>query len=206
MSCYEWEEGIIRIPLSEWIAFKKKIKDSYNNLLNQEYQLALRTYNYLKAAAKDKRDYDYKHNLILKIQEANVLWDSFHRIERSLFPLDGKKRKTPLKPKRKDFKLAGSRTNKFTIGDARIALITLQNCRVFTWNVPENNHAVDEAHDHPVARAAFTALAQVTWKRNSGGVIVGNNEYNQDSSEQGGGGNYVTYTYGTPMTTEYPNG
>jgi hypothetical protein len=84
----------------------------------------------------------------------------------------------------------------FELGDARIVLDN-ENQQV-TWIVPENNHAREHAHDHLLARALFRALGNVKWTRGSGGVIVGNDEYNRDSREMGGGGNYEVAYYGPP--------
>lgn len=67
--------------------------------------------------------------------------------------------------------------------------------RQVTWSVPENNHAVEHGRDHPLAQAFFKLLDTVTWTRGSGGDIVGNDEYNRDSRENGGGGNYTTASY-----------
>lgn len=91
---------------------------------------------------------------------------------------------------------ATNRTTTFRVGWE--ATITFKGNEV-TWNVPENNHACDHAHEHHIGRAFFAALNKVTWTRGSGGVIVGNNEYSRDSYDVGGGGNYETARFG-PQT------
>jgi hypothetical protein len=40
------------------------------------------------------------------------------------------------------------------------------------------------------------ALAKVVWSRGSGGSFIGNDEYNRDDRNAGGGGNYVTRQFG----------
>ena len=47
-----------------------------------------------------------------------------------------------------------------------------------------------------MGKAFFKRLAQVKWTNRTGGEIVGNDEYNEESRESGGGANYVTSRYG----------
>lgn len=68
--------------------------------------------------------------------------------------------------------------------------------RTVRWSVSENNHAVDHARDSVLATIFFAALDKVTWTRDTGGSIVGNDEYNREADYVGGGGNYITATYG----------
>ena len=193
MSCYEWERGSVKIPASEWSTFKKKILGAYNQIIKRDFALAVNSYNYLKVSAKGRRNYNYKQNLVLKLQEANLNWDSYNRIELSMFPLT-ETRTTPLKPKKKDFKLVNNQTEHIDLDEFGIG-ISNKNKTLY-WEVSENNHAVDEAHNHPVTIAVFAALNNVSWKRNSGGIIVANDEYNRQDDGPGGGGNYVTHAFG----------
>ena len=65
------------------------------------------------------------------------------------------------------------------------------------WEVYENNRAVESANEHWFAKKLFAALGSVKWTRNSGGQIIGNDEYNRDADYEGGGGHYVTKSYGS---------
>lgn len=193
MSCYEWQRGSVKIPASEWSTFKKSVLGAYNKIVKRDFALAVNAYNYLKVSAKGRRNYRYKQNLVLKLQEANLNWDSYNRIELSMFPLT-ETRTTPLKPKKKDFKLVNNQTEYIDLDEFGIG-ISNKNKTLY-WEVTENNHAVDRAHNHPVTIAVFAALNNVNWKRNSGGIIVANDEYNRQDDGPGGGGNYVTHAYG----------
>lgn len=64
------------------------------------------------------------------------------------------------------------------------------------WDVPENNHARETAAEQPMAMEFFRLLRSVQWTKGTGGKIVANDEYNRDSNEDGGGGNYVVQAYG----------
>lgn len=67
------------------------------------------------------------------------------------------------------------------------------------------NHGVERARNHPLAGVFFDELAKVRWTRGTGGVFTGNDEYNQDNSNEGGGANYVTTAYGPIGAAEAPD-
>jgi len=87
-----------------------------------------------------------------------------------------------------------SKSATFNHGDAHISLNNENN--IVVWHVSENNHACERAHDWWFAKELFKALGRVKWTRNSGGQIVGNDEYNQESCEFGMGGNYLVQGFG----------
>ena len=166
-----WEEGNIKIPNDQWKAFKTKICDVYNKIVEQDFLIALKIYDAVLEAGKGKRRFNYRKQTILKTTEYNLRADSVSRIENSMFPPD-QERKKPLKPKKKNFPIATNRTSFFHLGNATID-ISNEN-KTFGWSVEEGFNAVEEATRHPVALASFNALSEVVWKRNSGGVILSN--------------------------------
>lgn len=62
--------------------------------------------------------------------------------------------------------------------------------------VYENNHARDYAWGTAVGQALSKALNRIQWTSKTGGILIGNDEYNQDTDYPGGGGNYITCHYG----------
>lgn len=61
-----------------------------------------------------------------------------------------------------------------------------------------NKSQPERARRHPWVMKMFQTLDGVAWTSRSGGLIVGNDEYNQDAglSVPGAGGNYITAVYG----------
>lgn len=103
-------------------------------------------------------------------------------------------RKKPRKPRKNDFPHATNKTGRFNGGEFDISFN--DKTRQVIWSVDENNHSCDRAHEHPLAKEFFKALNGVNWTRGTGGSIVGNDEYNRDSRDSGGGGNFNKGTWG----------
>lgn len=210
MSKYEWERGTIIIPTSEWSAFRRSLIEKWNADQERLFTLATSMRTEVEAAAKGKRGFD-RVEWLRKRMDAGQ-WGSDGESARSddceevvqllgLRPsrADGALiNASPLKaraPKRKDLRLMPvSRGGVLDLGEASIVLNDAEHS--VTWSVGENNHACETARSLPMARELFAALNRVTWKRGSGGKIVGNDEYSRESDEEGGGGNYVTAEYG----------
>lgn len=98
-------------------------------------------------------------------------------------------------PKKSALPYANSKTTGFQVGECSISLSS-ETAMSVTWDVPENNHAVDGARDTHIASVFFSLLSKVQWTRNSGGTISGNDEYNTESRGSGEGSNYSTGTFG----------
>jgi hypothetical protein len=193
MSRYEWEKGTLDIPSREWSAFRRAVVQGYNDHQKALYRKALRLYERITAQGKGKRGFDFRQALDEAMREAGVSV-GWYQIKRALFP-SGDDRRRPLKPKKKDFPQKPiTKATYIPVGEAAIVLDPPH--RRVTWDVPENNHAVSTAREHPVAQTLFRALDRVKWTKNSGGLLVGNDEYNRDCESVGSGGNYVTAEYG----------
>jgi len=207
MSCYEWERGDIVIPASEWSAFRKALIKAWNDDKEKDLADALAVLPKIKEAAKGKRSeekYKAEKNTLgtfCWVQVKNGWVDGkekdtyrYHRLHGLLFSRkegDPHGARTELvTPKKKDMGLLP------LTGDAVLQLhgasISLSNAsRTVTWEVGENNHACEYARSQPLAKLLFEMLHDITWTRGSGGKIVGNDEYNRDSSYEGGGANFV---------------
>jgi len=189
MSCYNWEQGTIKIPAAEWAAFRKAVLTEWNTRETAELERHQRLHTKLKEAVKGKRG--------AKKEEA--IRSFFRGVKSrcrpdSLVTLDRKTntRKVVTKaPKKKDFNIVPV-TKSATLQGDDWAVRFDNKTRTVEWHVHENNRAVERAHKDPLVQFLFKKLGQVTWTRSTGGVIVGNDEYNQDNAYEGGGGNYVT--------------
>jgi len=194
MSCYEWENGTIIIPSKEWAKFRTAVVQRWNEYQLDVLERAKRLHARLKDAAKGKRGDNRVKALRGVIFEANPEWEVRHLVVEG--PWHAMTLKTSL-PKKRDLKLLP--TSKDCVLSLGEASITLTNkTRTVHWDVPENNHAREHAREHVVAKKLFALLDRITWTRGSGGKLVGNDEYARDAGHgcEGGGGNYVTATYG----------
>lgn len=212
MSCYEWERGTIKIPAAEWAAFRKGLIQKWNEQLEKDFDLACKAHDAAKAAAKGKRGDNRTVAMLDAVARlCDGKWDPrwnfyegrnrdlFDRIDAQVFKRvwDAQGRnltRTLTKPKKSALEiLPVTKGATLHIGEASI---TLDNeTKTVTWDVPENNHAVETARAHWMAKHLFFALDRIKWTARSGGKIVGNNEYNRDSANVGGGGNYLVQDY-----------
>ena len=206
MSKYEWERGTIKLSVKEYSRVKKAFIEELKKTQETAYNNAIKLYDKILASVKGRRGVDI-HSAYANCQFTRVpsydLWGKSYT--ESNLDEDGifydkylnheNRTKRPLKPKKKDFATKIDRKNLgFSSGDFCISFA--DNQKTIHWEVYENNHARDHAHAHPVAKALFKLLKDVNWTRGTGGTIVGNDEYNQDTDYAGGGGNYITDSFG----------
>jgi hypothetical protein len=218
MSRYDWERGTLVIPTKEWAPLKKRLREGWNALLTKRFELAKQLHTHLRAVARGKRNFDfekaaaswvdskchttYYNGAAVRQDTADSVAarDAVALVLQPDYAVARALRKTkPQSPKKKDLPFANNKTVKFggnvgLVWDAYLAL--LDKGRELRWSVPENNHAVEHAWEHPMGRVLAKALASIVWTRGSGGKFIANNECNRDSDQEGGGGNYVSSSFG----------
>jgi hypothetical protein len=206
MSKYEWERGEIKLSVKEYSRVKKAFIEVLKGAQVTAYENALKLYDRILTEAKGRRGIDihsvYASCEFLRTKNYGVWGDTITETdldESNIFYqkcLNHEDRtKRPLKPKKKDFV---SKIDRKSLGYSAcdFDISFSDKSRTIHWNVGENNHARDHAHAHPIAKALFKLLGSVDWTRGTGGVFVGNDEYNQDTDYAGGGGNYITESFG----------
>lgn len=216
MSCNEWERGTIKLPSSEFARLRKAVEDADRT---RKERVFAQTQAYWKGLTRkqqtDSTEYDSAQHVFANRMQASV--GSGGRfgyaaegpdaeiagdVEEAL-TLDRRYSNEPPyrlivgKPKRvlaADMKYPTNRSTVFGAGEGQISFE--KDTSSVTWAVGENNHAVEHARENPLAQVFFAEMAKVRWTRGTGGVIVGNNEYNREDRESGGGGNTCNQGFG----------
>jgi hypothetical protein len=196
MSCYNWEEGTIKIPTKEWAKLRTDVVKAWNASQLEKLERATKMHERLKGLLKGKRGSKRVEALRKFSFRVDLDHDAFHMVvKHERDPKTGcYEMVLGSVPKKKDLGLKP--TSKSCSLDLEDATIIFRNeDRTVTWSVGENNRAVERSRKHPVAQVLFRRLNRIEWTRGTGGEIVGNDEYNRDADYAGGGGNYVTATY-----------
>ncbi|MFZ3481610.1 hypothetical protein [Sphingomonas sp. 3-13AW] len=212
MSSNEWESGTISIPRTEWAALKATLREAHNAEQRRRLAVAVQLQEGLIKAAAGQRNVDWRllaEKVLddLRIHDSDrwvITWAVFEPNRQKARAANGGQYVDPMslkgsagrppKPTKAMFPEANGKTMMFEISNGTITLD--DKARTIHWYVTEGNHAVERARSHPVAKALFLALARMKWDTKCGGEIVGNDEYNQEDRDAGGGSNYVTARYG----------
>lgn len=215
MSRYDFESGTLKLSTAEFPKFKKALLEKISEARTSDYLKAQKLHETLTKKGKGKLEswheafYETAHNM----QFHSVDWYQLYRqmaidvvpnpaAETTKFVSKTleRPRKTLLKPKKMHFAPPKANELQFSVigedGSEDASIFLDPKARTVSWSVPSNNHAVERAHEAWLARVFFALLDKVIWTRGTGGEIVGNDEYNRDSREDGGGANYVTRRYG----------
>jgi hypothetical protein len=202
MSRREWERGELKVSGKEFVSIRRDMVAFVNQRQVRLYEKAQTCYQWLKNAGKGKRGYDYQLALASFLSD-----DTYHEIFHVIFPYEKvlengsgaawKHSRKPKAPKKKSFAPLKQNVERINVGrEASIGFD--RKTRTIHWSTGENNHAVDSAREHAIGREFFKRLSRVVWTRGTGGEIIGNDEYNEESGHDhaGSGGSYVTARYG----------
>lgn len=192
MSCYNWCSGTIKIPAKEWSAFRKAVIAAHNSYNERSFEIARDLHAKIKLDSKYKRNYPFRGKTFDAVYNGGLSVPNHFKdlIYCSLLTGD-----YPAKlklPKKKDFPKATLKT--WDYGYFNL----LHSSKSIHYEVEENNRAVEQAAADPFVKQVFRLLGRMTWTRNSGGTIVGNDEYNRDCDYEDGGSNYIVKRFG-PM-------
>jgi len=203
MSCSQWEEGMLVLPVKAFKPVLDRIRKEQNALMDEAYNCLVAAYETILAENKAKvkpaePELHFRINHAVekhrqKIRSHFSRADLFNAIENATIAMSHG-RKVPIKPQKQYLVRATTSTLSFQQEEA--CLTFDRKLHALTWVVEENNHAVDRARESWLGRTLFSALKKVPWTRSTGGKFIGNDEYNGDSRENGGGANYVTARFG----------
>lgn len=216
MSCYNWEEGTIRLPSAVYAKFRKTFVESVCVRELRDFEEAAKL---IEAIRAKKIQLPPLMSLVDQVREVLELkssvrptgqewvlplWKIAEVVTHDTAPVDPAKpssqqlrlvpRKSVKALRKTMLKLHNSKSRSFSNDDACVTFN--DEARTVRWVVRENNHAVERARESFLGATLFAMLAKVEWTRGSGGEIVGNDEYHRDDRGAGGGGNYVTDTFG----------
>lgn len=188
MSRNEWEAGEIVLPTGEFARVRQAVSDSVRGEKESVYEAGQQFWGGL--TPKQKRGgHDYVLALENFMRANPTLPDAFAEAAQPDWG-EPAKRIT-----RDSIDFPTARTLVFRAGTEGRIIFDRGRPSV-SWSSGDNNRAVERAHDTISAGVLFRALGQVKWTRGTGGVLSGNDEYNQDSREDGYGANYATAGFG----------
>lgn len=201
MSRNEWEEGSLLLPSKEVTRLRAALNQSSQRRRELVAAEVERLWPHLKGKTATTRKKMVRHSwssfpdgVVTRRVHRGVVepYSKYtHEALRLYGTADGKK-PTAAVYERAGFAKPTNRTCQWDDEELSISL----DGRTVRYSVGENNHSVDHARDSLLGTAFFQFLDNVTWTRGTGGELVGNDEYNQDTTYAGGGGNYVTARFG----------
>lgn len=213
MSTYEWEKGDFKLSIAGFKTFAEEFYKSYNAARAKD-KLALEALRQdMIESSKGQRGKDW--DKIFDEISSKTVSTGYYGTQSYKYEFDTISREraraillTTVDPTTK----AATRHAPRALRKADLAPASLKTkpamsfedasfrldpaTRTVSWRVSENNHACDRANEHPLGKLFWSAMGKVEWTRGTGGVLVGNDEYNRENENEGGGGNYVKNRFG----------
>lgn len=213
MTCYGWEHGTIELPTAEVAGIKRALRTA-NNELREAVKAKTTSLHQAVMEKSSTRSVNRYSKSLHEVQygsperpsgpfapQPSIREQTVRAAAHEVIALvlsKGKVRKPTDADIERVLPKATNRTTVFPVispmgySEASISI----EGRTLIWDVPENNHAADEAGDSVLHGVLFGALDRIEWTRGSGGTIWGNNEYNESgNSPHGRGPDYVVREY-----------
>lgn len=198
MSRNDWEYGEITLPRAAIVPIRRAIVARNNELADTGLRIAKEAWG--KATAAQKRDNRALTDLVDHVVgRRRDPWAEIDdpATERAMHILDiyyGNT--TPRPPQKQNAGHLGTTETAFHTSDLSVSFDAKTG--VMTWDISENNHAVERGRTSWLGQVVIRELGQVKWTRGTGGSVSGNNEYNEDpdSGGHGRGPSYTAVAYG----------
>jgi len=195
VSNYQWSRGEIILPSAAFATVRKACQDAMHEKWKKAYDDAQRFWKSL--TPRQKSDWDeFRKALNSRRFDLDTMW------------LIDPMRRRETKPRRvlqSDVDWPTNRTVDFHESD--LSLHFQRENRTLTFSVADNNHSREWADQTVLAATFYDQMRKVRWTHGTGGVILGNDEYNVGGGRyhEGGGGSYVVAAYGYIGAKEAPN-
>lgn len=212
MSHWSSEEGTLSLPAAAVTPLKRQLREFTNRLHTDVRARAVKIHKSFhttsvtayEKALTERRDSTRRKRFMTEEQEylslqedlaCAVLWAGVRRAHQEQHAV----RQPTVSDVEHFAPKATSHTTEFAVraGNLGVAIARISIAhRTVTWSVARGNDARISARNTPMGKVFFRHLEGITWTRGSGGTFVGNDEINQEQPGVGGGGNYLTATYG----------
>lgn len=214
MSRYDWEFGTIKLPSADFARLRKAMQDSDAKVKQRALN---RTQEFWKGLTRKQRTDSKAYTTALRewsrAQEQAPVdrWRGYQQPD----PVEEAARDqaysllhaksyggAPSRVLASEVQMPTNRTTDFQLPDGVIRFDKATSS--VTWEVSENNHAVERCRGHVLGQRFFDELGKVRWTRGTGGTISGNDEYSREADYAGGGANYCTAGFGPIGAVEAP--
>lgn len=208
MAPSDWEEGTIVLPSAEFAKVRRAAQMAHAEHLQEVFDLTQEFWKGLtNKQQRDRGEYSTAVHEFLRVKgslrahfspgpgrNTSGDWTRDKALNACVAMIS--RSGNPSRVLKSDMGFPTNRTTEFDAGGSRLTF-DKENSTAY-WLVDESKGARHNARAMPMAQAFFSALDHIRWTRGTGGVFLGNDEYNGEDREYGGGMNYVTVTFG-PM-------
>lgn len=207
MSKNEWERGELTLPRAAIVPIRRAIIARNNAIADEALALSKKVWK--EATAAEKRGGFALLDKVLALGGTTKYgYSGAEKVgndvtERALDILNYSVHRPARPPQKQNAGHLGATATAFRVSSASVSFDTATG--VMSWNVDENNRAVDRAHESWLGQTLFNEIKRVKWTRGTGGWFTGNDEYNRESDNFGSGANYVTTAFGPVGAENHPS-